>query len=188
MNVESIVEKLKNVPVAGRTITLRNSVSCFICRRKIELVGRVLWPGAPTCARERCEVVQAGPVSEIFSTPYGPAIDSWTIRIFCSCKDGPTVFIERSALLARAQDLAQAYVDLVQWQEAYETWMMSRHPEAYKLGKTLAVPPRRIDEVRRVRLAGEWERVDPTQILPPAMRAEITAARDAGPSAPETPF
>lgn len=163
-------------------------MSCILCRRSIDLVGRVLWPGAPTCSRDRCQVVQAGPLAEIFKTQYGPALDSWTIRIFCRCADGPTVFVERPALLERARDLAEAMDDLVRWQEAYESWMVSTHPDGHRLGKTLAVPPRRLDEVRKIRLHGPWERIDPTSVLPPEMRTQITMVREVGPVAPEAPF
>ena len=186
--VEILATRIRSLPVAGREISPRGKTSCIMCRRMIGPIGRLLYPGAPTCTEERCETIKAASVTELFGTPYGRSLDLYTLRTFLRCLDGPSVFVERATLVDRASELAKAYVDLERWQWAFSAWTIVHRPEGSRLGRTVLIPPRRIDEVTRVRLRGGWATVDPSEAIEEPTRTELRQIWERGPSAEAIPF
>lgn len=185
---ERITERVKSLPIAGRQIAPRNKTSCASCRRDIGSVGRLLYPGAPTCTKPECETCKASDVTELFETEYGRAIDLYTLRTFLRCFDGPSVFVERTVLVERAPDLGKAYAKLIRWQWAFHAWTLTKRPDGERLGRALLLPPKRIDEIVRVRLKGDWMEVDPSAQLPEPIRSELRQIYGGGPTAEEVPF
>lgn len=185
---ERMAERIRSIPIAGRQIAPRNRTSCASCRRDVGPVARLLYPGAPTCARPECEACRAADVTELFETEYGRAVDLYTLRTFLRCFDGPSVFVERAVLLERAHDLGKAFARLARWQWAFHAWAIVKRPEGDRLGRALVLPPRRVDEVVRVRLKGEWLEVDPSAGLPAEVRSEVRQIYEGGPAAEEVPF
>jgi len=102
--------------------------------------------------------------------------------------DGPSVHVEKSGLIARAPELGRALVELERWQWAFESWTMVHRPEARELGRAVLIPPKRIDEVVRIRLKGEWSVVDPSRSLEEPVRSQVVSIWDRGPVAEEVPF
>lgn len=185
---QAVARKVRSLTVAGREISPRGKTSCIVCRRMIGPIGRLLYPGAPTCTEARCEMTKAAEVTELFSTPYGRSLDLFTLRTFLRCLDGPSIFVDRPGLVERADDLARAFVDLERWQWAFSAWTIVHRPEGIKLGRAVLIPPRRIDEVVRVRLKGEWLRVDPSSQLEEQIRSELVQIYERGPSIEAVPF
>lgn len=183
-----LASSLSALQPSGRPIRPRSTVRCRICGRAVGALGRLLWPGAPACVERACEVVQVSSVTELFSTCYGRSLDTWALRVFSRCFDGPSIFVEREVVVSRAGDLAAAHLDLLDWQWAYDAWTLTHHPEAHRLGRTLAIPPRRIEDVVRIRLSGEWARLDPTEGLPTQVREGIRSIREQGPTDVPIPF
>jgi hypothetical protein len=181
-------ERLRKLPVAGREIFPKGSPSCALCRRKVEISGRLLYPGAPTCSNPKCEMCKASDVSELFTTEYGRSISLWTLRTFLRCLEGPSVFVDRTELMERATDLARSFVDLEDWQWAFSTWVTVHRPGAKEAGRAVLIPPKRIDEVVRIRLKGAWLKIDPSAMLEEPIRTEVRQIRESGPTVEEVPF
>ncbi len=186
--VEAVAGRVKAIPIAGRQIAPRAKTSCVSCRRELGPVGRLLYPGAPTCSRPECETCKASDVTELFETEYGRAIDLYTLRTFLKCFDGPSVYVERAGLVERADDLGKAFVRLNRWQWAFGAWTLVKRPEGSRLGRAVVVPPRRLDEVVRIRLKGNWIEVDPSENIPEPVRKEVRGIYGGSLSSEEVPF
>jgi len=180
--------RIRAVPASGREIAPKGKPSCVMCRRAVGPVGRLLYPGAPTCSSADCETCKASDVTGLFETRYGRAVDLYSLRTFLRCLDGPSVHVEKSGLIARAPELGRALVELERWQWAFESWTMVHRPEARELGRAVLIPPKRIDEVVRIRLKGEWSVVDPSRSLEEPVRSQVVSIWDRGPVAEEVPF
>lgn len=181
-------DRLRKLPVAGREIFPKGSPSCAMCRRKIENSGRLLYPGAPTCSSQKCETCKASDVNELFTTDYGRSISLWTLRTFLRCLEGPSVFVDKNELMERAPDLARSFIELEDWQWAFSTWVTVHRPEAKEAGRAVLIPPKRIDEVVRIRLKGAWLQIDPSTALEEPIRTEVRRIRENGPEMEEVPF
>lgn len=180
--------RISNLTIAGKEISPRGKTSCVMCRRMVGPMGRLLYPGAPTCTERKCETCRAADVTAMFETPYGRALDLFTLRTFLRCLDGPSVFVEREGLVNRADELGRAFVDLERWQWAFSAFAIVHRPEGRMLGRAVLLPPRRIDEVARVRMKGGWVRVDPTDRIDEDTRNELRKIYERGPEAEEVPF
>lgn len=186
--VEFAERRILALPTAGRDIAPKGKPACIMCRRAVGPTGRLLYPGAPTCSSTGCETCKASDVTGLFETVYGRAVDLYSLRTFLRCIDGPAVHVERAGLVNRAHDLAMAFVSLEQWQWAFSSWTTVHRPEAKELGRAVLIPPRRLDEVVRIRLKGEWAPVDPSRTLEEPIRSQVLSIRERGPVVEEVPF
>jgi len=186
--IDLVTSTLGAVAPVGKEIAPRSNPECRSCRRKVDAIGRLLFPGHPLCTRPGCEFLRAADVTEVFRTRYGRCLEVFTLRSFCRCVDGPSVFVGREEVLLRARALGTALVDLEAWASAFHAWSVVHASESSGSGRTPMIPPRRIDEVVRIRLRGEWDRVDPTETLPEPVRSQIRGIREAGPTEEAVPF
>lgn len=88
----------------------------------------------------------------------------------------------------RAPDLARSFVDLEDWQWAFSTWITVHRPGAKEAGRAVLIPPKRIDEVVRIRLKGPWIQIDPSAMLDEQIKTEVRQIRENGPTIEEVPF
>lgn len=180
----AVVERaLVGVPSVGRPIAPRSALACAVCGRRIGALGRLPWPGVPTCDADACALVRMGPVSRVFAgSPYGTAIRRSVVARFCRVVDLPSgqVLLQRLPLVSRACSFADGYVDLLRWQEAWEARERIVDPEAWREGRPTLLPPRGLDEVLAIRSVGAPVSIDPTLHLRPEDRALLHRLRKEG--------
>lgn len=186
--IAAFMRKLEQVPVAGKEVSIHGSKECILCRRKIEHIGKILFPGMLSCQAARCETCKASDVNSLFETRFGRAIDTWTLRTFLRCIDGTHVVVDRSEMLERAEDLATSFVLLQEWQWAFESWMHIFQEKSKEQGRTVVLPPRRIDEIVRIRMRGPWTWLDPSARVEGRQGDQIRQIFESGPSLEEVPF
>lgn len=196
-----IVEELHALKPLGRHTTFSKTrrrrtscdpkmPACRVCRRMIRDLGRVICPGWVTCDDPGCRLAQPGSVTRLFETPYGRALTRSILATFCEVTRLPTgrMVVVLAPILARAHQIADGYLDLLQWQRAYDAWDRFRHPETYALGQVAVIPPRTLDHVLAFRVYAPPTPLDPTRHLPDDVRREIRAVRAKGIETLSLPF
>lgn len=169
---------MDSLPIAGTLIAPKSRPPCALCRRLVNPGGRLLYPGTVTCCSPECETHKVADLTRIFTTPYGRALDLYTLRSFGRCLDGPSILVSKESIRARKEDLALAMIWLLDWQDAFNEWISTHRPTAAAEGRCPLLPPRRLDEVVRVRLRGSWISIDPTEGLPADIRKQIRSTTE----------
>jgi hypothetical protein len=160
-----------------------------MCRRSVLPLGRLPYRDFPTCSGANCELTPLSAVTKIFPTPYGCAVHIDIIAIFGSVVDlDERTFLQRQPLVKRRELLADAYLDLLQWQRAFDTYERMANPSKYARGGVTLIPPRRIDEVVALRAIDDPEAIDPTHRYPGEIRRTLKRIYKHGPSGFEVPF
>lgn len=184
----NILSRINEIPNAGKEMGFKGNPACSVCKRKIVGPGRLIAPGFPTCNSNECGVIKATDLFEVLTTQFGRAMELFTLRTFCRCVEGTTIHIIRAEIEERKDELAEAMTDLIEWQLAFHAWTRIYRAEAIENGRAGIIPPKRIDEVVRIRLKGSWEKIDPTKRLEEEVSSAIRKIRENGPDGGEIPF
>lgn len=182
------LKQIKQLPIVGRALRTQRNLACVSCGRSTLPVGRLPWVGAPLCRHEDCEYTSVAQVSELFPTPYGRAISTPILRIFCRVLEKNRVLVQRKPILERAEILVDGYIDLLNWQHTYHTYDRLTNPSEYDLGCVSLIPPRRLDDVLVFRAIELPVAIDPTQNLDPSIHQILHRVRKEGSSALNVPF
>ena len=177
------------MPVHGKPIAPKRKHACRMCGRAIGALGRLPVVGWPLCTQDYCEVATLAQVHALFPTPYGAAVHPNILAVFTKLLDtGGRIFVQIRPITERASVLADAYVDLLAWQKAYDTYEWCSNPQGYDEGRVQLVPPRRIDEVLALRTLGAPVRIDPTRNLTEDIRITLHTIRRDGAAGYSIPF
>ena len=186
---DRVFSKILALPVSGRPIKPRRNYACSMCRRSIRPLGRLPYPGFPTCSATNCEVTPLSAITKVFATPYGCAVHIDILSIFGSVIDlEERAFLQRSPLVDRADMLADAYIELLKWQRTFDLYERRAGPARYERGGVALVPPRRIDEVLAMRAINDPEPIDPTRRYTPEIQRILKRMYRDGSSGFEVPF
>ena len=184
-----LLRKLMGLEVTGRPLRSRRAIACRMCKRDTRPLGRVAFIGCPLCSDPWCQLCPSSAVTKLFPTPYGTAVHLPILAIFCRVMDdSDKLFVQRQPIVERAEALTDAYINLLDWQKAYDSWERYSHPADYEAGRVKLVPPRRIDEVMALRAVAELVPLDPTARLPSETALLIKKVRREGPAALMVPF
>ena len=173
---ETLIRKIREIPLVGRVIAPKRAIECSVCRRRITAMGRLPCPGYPTCDQVNCELTRMGPVSKLFTgSPYGSALPRNAIGAFARVLDLPSgrVLLQRQPIVLRAEPLADGFIRLLRWQAAYDAWERWKDPIGYREGRIRIPPPRRIEDVISIRSIGKPVQIESTDRLPSETRAEL---------------
>ncbi len=184
-----IEAQLQELPIAGRLFTLKRASACRTCQRKIDagMLARIAHPSAITCESEACHLTKASKVTRLFPTAYGGSFLRDHLEIFARVYrlDARRFLVQRAPVVRRAAVLARAYVDLLEWQRAFDSYERWLDPGGYAEGRFRFLPPRRLDEVIVLRATLEPVSVSPVAGLPPEVRRQIEGIRRHGGRVPE---
>lgn len=184
-----IVSGLRDIQVAGKVIR-PSTAACIFCRRRIYPMGRLPFPGLPTCTEDACAVIPWGKATKLFRTPYGTSLGRTEIRILCRVLRLPSgrVLIQKKPLVDRAEALAEAHARLIAWQQAYDHWEYGTNPRGYRLGQIRIPPPRTLLDVSIFRTSAPLLPRDPTEDLPEETTQVLKRVLEEGPKAISAPF
>ena len=84
--------------------------------------------------------------------------------------------------------MADAYIDLLKWQLAFDIYERRANPSKYERGGVTLIPPRRIDEVIALRAIDDPEPIDPTHRYPKEIRRTLKRIYKHGAKGFELPF
>lgn len=188
-NTKTIADHIRALPVAGRLFKPPKPMSCRVCRRRIEPLGRLPYPSYPTCQATLCQLTPLSAATRLFPTPYGCAVHVDILGVFGRVADvEERIFLQRQPIVERADVLAQAYVDLIHWQETFDHYERLSNPSGYAEGRVSVVPPRRIDEVLALRAVEQPEPIDPTRRYSREVARTLQRIFKKGPEGFELPF
>lgn len=187
-NRTTILRALRKIPVVGRPLRTRRNLACSLCGGSVLPLGRLPWPGTPLCRRSPCEFTSMPKITEQFPTPYGRALDQRILRIFCRVLEKDRIIIQRNPVLEHAEPLVDAYLELIEWQKAFDTWERLESPDTHTRGAIHLVPPRALDDVLVFRALRGPVSVDPTRHLPLDTARVLRRIKNEGPIALEVPF
>ena len=98
------------------------------------------------------------------------------------------IIVQRKPVVERAELLADAYLDLIEWQKAFDTWERLEHPDDHNRGAISLVPPRALDDILAFRALSNPVPIDPTRYLGPDEGRMIRKIKEQGPEAYSVPF
>ncbi len=185
---KKMMKAIMKIPVVGRPLRSRRHLPCSACGGAVQPLGRLPWPGSPLCSREACEYASLSKITEFFPTPYGRAIDQRIVRIFCKMLEKDRILVQRKPILEQAQILVDGYVELIAWQEAYDTYERLTFPAEYERGAITIVPPKSLDDVLVFRALSAPIPADPTRYLPLEAARMLRRVKKEGAVALEVPF
>ena len=186
----ALVQKIHELPIAGKQVALRSNPSCASCRRSTYPLGKLLYPGWVTCSNQECSYVQSGKVCELFPSPYGRTVRRSALAVFCKVLELPSgrVLVQRQPIVDRAEFLANAHKALIDWQRAIDTWDRYMHPDEYDKGIVTIIPPRWIDDVLALRATSMPLPMSPVQGLPEDIQLALRRVILRGEESLQVPF
>lgn len=175
--LEDIENRLLHIGVIGRTLAPRGRHACIVCRRAVPLVCTLVEPGSVTCGLDACALTTPGHVARALPTPYGTAVRRGTFLLFAHVVDLPSgrSCIRAADVRGAAKGLANGYLSLLRWQEAFDLVERVDDPVGWQQGRTLMVPPRWIDQVVSIRAGATPVPLDPLDHVPSNLAIRVRA-------------
>lgn len=190
VDAEVLAEKIHSLPAAGRLIAPKSSIECCMCRRKIGALGRLPFPGMPTCDSAACQLTRPGAITELFPGAYGRTLTRGMLEIFCQVLELPSgrILIQRDPIIARSEILASGQKRLIRWQEVFDIWSRHEEPDEYEQGKVRELPPKNLEDVMAVRAMGMPVMIDPLRHMSESLQLKLRRIYKDGVAAIELPF